>query len=94
MSERVLIKEKSYSDGRMYDRNRPHKVNDKNANRNGLHDLQSNVSELCVQNNGEIWGMGKNYRIHLNADGFKVADNLSSTIKTDASIGLRLVFVP
>jgi len=94
MSERVMVKEKSYSDSRNYDSDRPHKVNEKKANRNGLYDMQSNVSELCVQNNGEIWGMGKNYRIHLNAYRFKVADNLSSTIKTDASIGLRLVFVP
>lgn len=78
---------------------KPHEVGEKNRNKRGLYDMFGNVCELCVRDNGEIWGKGGSYRIILDSEirkdsRFKVADNLSSSQKTNADFGLRLVFIP
>lgn len=76
---------------------RPHTVGEVQDKRRELFDLYGNVSELCVRDNGEIWGKGGSYRIALDSktsEDLKAAENLSSIINLNADFGLRLVFIP
>lgn len=78
---------------------KPHVAGKNNSNGWGLYDMYGNVCELCVRDNGEIWGKGGSYRIVLDSEtsengGLKAAEDLSSTINLNADFGLRLVFIP
>lgn len=85
-------------DLKMYDF-KPHAIGEIKDKKRELYDMYGNVSELCVRDNGEIWGKGGSYRIALDSEtsedgGLKAAENLSSSINLNADFGLRLVFVP
>ncbi len=78
--------------------NRPHEVGLKKANGRGLYDMNGNVCELCLFNDGRVWGYGSYYNSYIC---FKEGScmtgwggTLSSKKEQVEENGIRLVFVP
>ena len=77
--------------------NKPHKVGTKQPNGRGLYDMNGNVLELCLFDDGKVWGKGSSYNLYISFEeetGIGYGGTLSSKKSQGEDMGMRLVFIP
>lgn len=77
----------------------PQSVKTRRSNSLGIYDIWGNICELCVRDDGQIWGKGGSYRIRIKnqfdkSKGFFASKSISSTNTVSDEFGLRLVYIP
>lgn len=77
--------------------NKPHKVGTKQPNGRGLYDMNGNVLELCLFDDGKVWGKGSSFNLYISFEeetGIGYGGTLSSKKSQGEDMGMRLVFIP
>lgn len=77
--------------------NKPHKVGTKEPNGRGLFDMNGNVSEFVLWEDGYVWGKGGNYNYYIGFEeegGMCGGGKLNYNRDADEEAGVRLVLIP